>query len=42
MLQQQRKKICYMTELAETEVNYFFNVEIGILEKTMVKLQEEG
>ena len=31
-----------MTEIAKTEIKYFFNVEIGIPETTMVKLQEEG
>ena len=30
------------TELTDDEVNHFFNVEIGMLEVTMVKLREEG
>lgn len=42
MLQQQHKKMALINELAETEVNHFFNVEIEILEATMVKLREKG
>ena len=42
ILHNQHKKILCATEITETEVNHFFNVEIGIPEPTMVKLQEEG
>ena len=32
----------YTADLTEAEVNYFFNVDIGIPGATMVKLHEEG
>ena len=30
------------TELTDDKVNYFFNMEIGILDTTLVKLLDEG
>ena len=32
----------YATDITDNEVNYFFNVKIGILEVIMVKLREKG
>ena len=32
----------YATDITDNEVNYFFNVKIGILEVIMVKLREES
>ena len=42
MLEQHHSKMPCMTELADDEVNHFFNIEIGTSEATMVKLREEG